>query len=91
MRELHLNIEAASVIQDRMVKDQAHIEELLASLAEAVHGLEEGAWVSNSASQFFNNYEELDAACRRQMEVMRILADRFKQEIEEWGNAGEKF
>ena len=54
MREIHMDIEAVSQIRDGMVKGQARIMELITNLTEAVHGLEEGAWVSNSASQFFN-------------------------------------
>jgi uncharacterized protein YukE len=82
-----LNVETVSAVQDRMAKDQIHIAELITALTEAVHGLENGAWLSNSASQFFHEYDGWDTAWKRRMEIMRILAERMKQEIDEWEEA----
>ena len=91
MPKMHLNVETVRDAQDQMARDQTQIAEMVATLTEAVHGLEAGAWVGNSASQFFSEYEAMDTAWRRQMEIMRVLAERFKQEIEEWQHVSEKF
>jgi uncharacterized protein YukE len=81
---MHLNIETVSAVQERMATDQQRIAELITTLTGAVQGLENGAWVGNSASQFFMDYETENAKWKHQLEVLRILAERMKQEINEW-------
>ncbi|MBN2084168.1 MAG: hypothetical protein JW748_03020 [Anaerolineales bacterium] len=86
-----LNVEAVGAVQERMAKDQTRIAELVTALTGTVQGLENGAWVGNSASQFFAEYEMENAKWKRQLEVLRILAERMEQEIHEWEHAAEKF
>jgi uncharacterized protein YukE len=82
--KMHMNVETVSEVQEQMAKDQRDIAEMITTLTEAVHGLEEGAWVGNSASQFFNAYESLNVSLKQQMETMQTLAERMKKEINEW-------
>jgi hypothetical protein len=56
----------------------------------AIRGLENGAWVGNSASQLFNDYETENAKWKDRLEEMRILADRKNMEIEQWVEAASK-
>ncbi len=84
MTKMHMNVETVSEVQEQMAKDQINIAEMITTLTEAIHGLEEGAWVGNSASQFFNAYDSLDVSLKQQMETMKILAERMKKEIHEW-------
>ena len=81
---MHLNVDTVGAVQERMATDQTRIADLISSLTAAVQGLENGAWVGNSASQFFLEYEMENAKWKHQLEVLRILAERMKQEIEEW-------
>jgi uncharacterized protein YukE len=90
MTFMHLNVENVNAVQERMAKDQTHIADLITTLTAAVEGLENGAWVGNSASQFFNEYETENAKWKHQLEVMRILAERMKQEINEWKEAASR-
>ncbi|MBN2084506.1 MAG: hypothetical protein JW748_04725 [Anaerolineales bacterium] len=52
--------------------------------AAAVHGLEEGAWVGYSASQFFYEYEMIKRLMGQHLVTMHELAERMKKEIDEW-------
>jgi len=82
--KMHMNVEPVSEVQVKMAKDQKEIEELMTALTAAVHGLEEGAWVGHSASQFFYGYEMVNRLMKLHLETMRELADRMKQEIDDW-------
>jgi uncharacterized protein YukE len=82
-----LDVEAVSEVQDQIVKKQAHVMERIAAMTGVVQGLEEGAWVGNSATQFFREYYTWNAAWKLEMDLMRALADRMKQEINEWKEA----
>ncbi|MBN2085773.1 MAG: hypothetical protein JW748_11175 [Anaerolineales bacterium] len=82
-----LDVEAVSDVQDRMVKKQAHVMERISAMAGAVQGLEEGAWVGYSATQFFQEYYAWNTAWKLEMDLLRALADRMKQEINEWQEA----
>jgi uncharacterized protein YukE len=87
---MHLNVETVTAVQERMAKGQKQIADLVTTLTNAIQGLENGAWVGNSASQFFAEYETENAKWKHQLEVMRILAERMKQEINEWKEAASK-
>lgn len=87
MQKMHMNVENVSVVRDLMANDQIKLDEMTNALTRAVAGLEEGAWVGNSASQFFLDYETMSMAMKRQIEIMRIFAERFEAEINEWKEA----
>jgi uncharacterized protein YukE len=87
MQKMHMNVENVSAVKDLMVKDREKIDEMIKTLTTAIQGLEEGAWVGNSASQFFQDYEKLNMAMKRQLEIMRIFGERFEAEINEWKEA----
>ena len=87
MPKLHMTFETVAHVRELMAKDQETMDKRLQDLTNAVRGLEAGDWVGNSASQFFQDYETQYAAWKRQMEIMRFLAERLKQEIEEWVHA----
>jgi uncharacterized protein YukE len=84
MPKMNLNVQSVTAVQERMASEQARLVELISALTAAVEGLENGAWVGNSASQFFMDYGTENAKWKHQLEVMRILAERMKMEIEEW-------
>jgi uncharacterized protein YukE len=84
MTMMHMNVETVSEVQAKMDKDQRDIEERMTALTAAVYGLEEGAWVGYSASQFFYEYEMIKRIMEQHMETMRELAGRMKKEIHEW-------
>ena len=82
--KMHMNVETVSNVQAKMAKSQRDLEDTMTALTEAVHGLEAGAWVGNSASQFFYGYEMVKRIMGLHLETMRELADRMKKEINEW-------
>ena len=84
MQKMHMNVENVSVVRDLMANDQIKLDEMTNALTRAVAGLEEGAWVGNSASQFFYGYEMVKRIMGLHLETMRELADRMKKEINEW-------
>jgi uncharacterized protein YukE len=87
MTYMLLAVETVSNVQDQIVKKQAQITEMLTAITAAVQGLEEGAWVGHSATQFFLDYDATRRGLGRELEIMRALAERMKQEIEEWKEA----
>jgi uncharacterized protein YukE len=87
MLKMHMNVENVNTVKDLMEKDREKIDEMIKTLTTAIQGLEEGAWVGNSASQFFQDYEKLNMAIKRQLEIMRIFGERFEAEINEWKEA----
>jgi DNA phosphorothioation-dependent restriction protein DptG len=84
MTIMHMNVETVSEVQEKIAKEQRDIEERMTTLTAAVHGLEEGAWVGYSASQFFYEYEMIKRLMEQHMETMKELAERMKKEINEW-------
>jgi uncharacterized protein YukE len=88
---MHMNVENVTVVKDLMAKDQEKIDEMINTLTAAINGLEAGAWVGNSATQFFQDYETINLAMKRHLEIMRIFAERFEAEINEWKHVAEKF
>jgi uncharacterized protein YukE len=87
---MRLNVETVSAVQDRMAKDKIRLAELITALTGAVRGLENGAWLGYSASQFFQEYETLNSEWNLQMGLMQALAERMKQEIDEWEEVASK-
>ena len=67
MTKMHMNVETVSEVQDQMAKDQVEIADMITTLTAAVHGLEEGAWVGYSASQFFYSYEMMNTMLKQHM------------------------
>ena len=88
---MHMNVENVIAVKDLMVKDRENIDEMIKTLTAAINGLQEGAWVGNSATQFFQDYETMNMALKNQLEIMRIFAERFEAEINEWKYVAEKF
>ncbi|MBN2084507.1 MAG: WXG100 family type VII secretion target [Anaerolineales bacterium] len=88
---MHMNVENVTAVKDLMEKDQEKIDEMIKTLTAAINGLEEGAWVGYSATQFFQDYETMNMAMKRQLEIMRIFAERFEAEINEWEHVAETF
>ncbi len=88
---MHMNVENVTAVKDLMAKDQEKIDDMIKTLTAAINGLEEGAWVGNSASQFFLDYGNMNISMKKQLEIMRIFTERFEAEINEWKQVAEKF
>ena len=55
-------------------------------IVNAIGALESGAWVGNSATEFFNLFDETKATITTKLEELNNLSTRLTAEITEWEN-----
>lgn len=83
MTTLHMEVETARSTQNTMNNTQAQLTSLLQSMNSAVNGLQP-AWMGNSATEFFGEYEQYRSSMTQMLEALNVLTTRLANEISEW-------
>ena len=83
MTTLHMDVEQARQTQSTMSSTHQQLASLMQSLTSAVLGLEP-AWLGNSASEFFGDYEQLKTSTNKSLDDLNLLSGRLQKEIDEW-------
>ncbi len=84
MSTIHLDIDQIKGVQALMIKDETEIREIIKRLTNSITEIHGADWEGKAESDFFKEYEELDAQLNKQIDSMEMLAERLRQEIVEW-------
>ena len=83
MTTLHMEVETARSTQNTMNNTHAQLTSLLQSMSSSVNGLQP-AWMGNSATEFFGEYEQYRSTMNQMLEALNVLSTRLSNEISEW-------
>ena len=89
MTTLHMEVETARSTQSTMTNTQSQLMSLLQSMTSSVNGLQP-AWLGNSATEFFGEYETFKSTLTTQLENLQVLSTRLANEITEWESMASK-
>jgi WXG100 family type VII secretion target len=89
MATLHMEVEIARSTQNSVNNTQSQLLSLLQSLNSSVNGLQP-AWLGNSASEFFSEYEQWRSTTTQLIESLGVLGTRLGNEISEWETMASK-
>lgn len=89
MATLHMEVESARSTQSNMNNSQAQLSSLLQSMTASVNGLQP-AWMGNSATEFFGEYEQWKSSMTSLLDNLQVLTTRLANEITEWESMASK-
>lgn len=89
MATLHMEVETARSTQNNMTNTHAQLTSMLQSMNSAVNGLQP-AWLGNSATEFFGEYEQWRSTMTQILEALNVLSTRLGNEITEWETMSSK-
>jgi WXG100 family type VII secretion target len=84
-----MEVETARSTQNTMNNTQAQLTSMLQSMTSTVNGLQP-AWMGNSASEFFGEYEQWKSSMTTMLENLQVLNTRLANEITEWESMASK-
>jgi uncharacterized protein YukE len=90
MPTLHMEVEAARAAQKSLQDGYGVMDTTFKGMINAVNGLESGAWVGNSATEFFQVFGEFKSTVSAKIEELNNLQMRLSAEITEWENMAQK-
>lgn len=86
MAILHMETQIARDTQKTITNMQQEIQANHQSISNAVANLQPN-WMGNSASQFFQEYEQWNSAMSKMIEELANMGTRLQTEISEWEQA----
>ncbi len=89
MATLHMEVESARGTQNNMNNTHAQLLSMMQSMTSSVNGLQP-AWLGNSASEFFTEYEQVKTSMNTLLENLQVLTTRLGNEITEWESMASK-
>ncbi len=89
MATLHMEVESARSTQSNMNNTQAQLSSMLQSMSASVSGLQP-AWMGNSATEFFGEYDQWKASMTTLLDNLQVLNSRLANEITEWESMASK-
>lgn len=89
MTTLHMEVETARSTQNNMTNTHSQLLSMLQSMNSAVNGLQP-AWMGNSATEFFSEYETWKSSMTTLLENLQTLSTRLSSEITEWESMASK-
>jgi len=89
MATLHMEVETARSTQSNMTNTHSQLMSMVQSMTSAVNGLQP-AWMGNSATEFFGEYEQWKSSMTTMLENLQTLSTRLQSEITEWESMASK-
>jgi len=89
MTTLHMEVETARSTQNNINNTHSQLTSMLQSMSSSVNGLQP-AWLGNSATEFFGEYEQWRSTMNTLLESLGTLNTRLGNEISEWEAAAAK-
>ena len=83
MATLHMEVETARSTHSSIVSTHQQLVSLLQSMTSSVNGMQP-AWMGNSATEFFGEYDQWRTNTTNILEQLNTLATRLQNEINEW-------
>lgn len=89
MTTLHMEVETARSTQNNMNNTYGQLTSMVQSMTSTVNGLQP-AWLGNSATEFFGDYEQWRSAATQLLDALNVLQTRLGNEISEWETMASK-
>lgn len=89
MSTLHMDVEVARSTQNNMAHTYQQLSQLVQSMTNAVNNLQ-SAWMGNSATEFFQLYEQWRSSMNTSLEHLNTMASKLQAEINEWEQMASK-
>lgn len=89
MTTLHMEVETARSTQSTMVNTHQQLNGMLQSMTSSVNGLQ-SAWMGNSASEFFNLYDEWRSQMSQLLDRLNQMNQSLATEINQWEQVASK-
>lgn len=89
MATLHMEVETARSTQSNMTNTHQQLTSLVQSMTSAVNALQP-AWMGNSATEFFQLYEQWRSSMNSALENLNTMATKLQAEINEWEQMASK-
>ena len=89
MAPLPRDVETARGTQNTMTNTHSQLMSMLQSMSSSVNGLQP-AWLGNSATEFFGEYEQWKSSMSTLLENLQVLNTRLSNEITEWESMASK-
>ena len=90
MATLHMEVEVCHDAVTSLNNNSQTLEQIFTNLNNVVNGLQSGAWVGNSANEFFGLYSDWAGKFKAQADQITTLASRLQTEVTEWENMAAK-
>jgi WXG100 family type VII secretion target len=84
-----MEVETARGTQNNINNTHAQLTSMLQSMSSSVNGLQP-AWLGNSATEFFGEYEQWRSTMTQLLESLNVLNTRLSNEITEWESMASK-
>jgi len=89
MATLHMEVETARSTQTTIGNTHAQLGSLVQTMNSSINGLQP-AWLGNSATEFFGEYEQWRSAVNQLLEALSVMQTRLGSEITEWETMASK-
>lgn len=89
MATLHMEVELARSTQNNIANTHAQLTSLIQNMSNSVNSLQP-AWLGNSATEFFGEYEQWRSTMTQLLEALNVLNTRLGNEITEWESMASK-
>ena len=89
MATLHMEVETARSTQNNINNTHSQLTSMVQSMNSSINGLQP-AWMGNSATEFFGEYEQWRSTMNQMLEALNILNTRLGNEITEWESMASK-
>jgi WXG100 family type VII secretion target len=66
------------------------LTQLFQNLNNTINGMQSGAWVGNSANEFFSKYSEASGPLKNAADLLSTLSGQLSVEVTEWENMAAK-
>lgn len=90
MPTLHMEVESCRTAQKSLQDGYGVMDSTFKGMVNAIGGLESGAWVGNSATEFFQLFSDFKSTVSAKLEELNNMSMRLSAEITEWENMAQK-
>jgi hypothetical protein len=90
MTTLHMDQDNCQNLETRLESTQVAIKNSLRGITSITEGIVGGAWVSSSALEYLEQFNNYGNTLRSQAEELEGLASKLRAEIEAWRSAAAK-
>jgi uncharacterized protein YukE len=90
MTTLHMDVDTCRSVQSGMTNTQTQINDIMESLTAFVNEMQEGLWLSDSATEFYSLFGQWQRSTAGILGDLGSMASRLQGEIDDWEAAARK-
>jgi len=84
MATLHMEVEVCRSAVTSFSNGAQELNQVFQNLNNTIQGLQSGAWVGNSAQEFFSKYSEATGPLKTAADALTTLAGQLSTEVTQW-------